>query len=373
LAKESILRAVKVVLGFGVFGIALWALHHAMGFYHARDVLRELESMSDGRIVLGLVFTALSFLCLSCYDALAVRWAGKPLPFRKTSLVSFLGYAIGNNTGFANLGTSSIRYRFYSGWRLSGTEIAKVIAFCGFTFWIGFLTLGGALFLLDPFPMPERFHLSLGCVRVLGALFLSLLGIYLAVGLVRKRPIQIRGFEMKLPGLPVMLGQVISSSLDWAFAASVLYVLLPAELHFSYFQFLGVFLLAQILGILSHIPGGLGVFESIIVIFVSSGTVPASGVLGSILIYRVVYYLVPLSVALLVLLLYELRKRRAAIVGVSDTIARATSGLVPAALALTMFGAGAILLFSTVTPAAHGRIEILAQFIPRQGERSSHL
>jgi phosphatidylglycerol lysyltransferase len=115
------------------------------------------------------------------------------------------------------------------------------------------------------------------------------------------------------------------------------------------------------------------VFESIIVIFVSSGTVPASGVLGSILIYRVVYYLVPLSVALLVLLLYELRKRRAAIVGVSDTIARATSGLVPAALALTMFGAGAILLFSTVTPAAHGRIEILAQFIPRQGERSSHL
>jgi len=80
-------------------------------------------------------------------------------------------------------------------------------------------------------------------------------------------------------------------------AAAVLYVLLPPGYGLAFLPYSAFFLLAQFGGILSHVPGGLGVFEAIVVLLLKP-YVPAASIVGSLLAYRAMYYLLPLVIAL---------------------------------------------------------------------------
>ncbi len=113
---------------------------------------------------------------------------------------------------------------------------------------------------------------------------------------------------MPSPGLSIL--QIVVSGLDWTLAAGVLYILLEPTPSFAFWDFLTVFLLAQISGLLSQVPGGLGVFESVVVMGLAS-VLPAYSVLASLLAYRLIYYLIPLAVAVVLLGLHELVTLRA--------------------------------------------------------------
>src|SRR5436305_13366496 len=106
------------------------------------------------------------------YDTLAFRYIRHPLPYFKIALASFIGYAFNNNVGLSGLVGGSLRYRLYAGWRLTAVEIAKVIAFCTISFWLGFVLLRGTFFILAPPLAPAPVHLPFGSVRLLGVLLL---------------------------------------------------------------------------------------------------------------------------------------------------------------------------------------------------------
>jgi phosphatidylglycerol lysyltransferase len=67
---------------------------------------------------------------------------------------------------------------------------------------------------------------------------------------------------LRLPGRRLTFLQLIITALDVAAAATVLYLLLPEAPPFG--PFLLVYLLALAAGVLSHVPGGVGVFEAIL-------------------------------------------------------------------------------------------------------------
>src|SRR4029453_2518151 len=69
-----------------------------------------------------------------------------------------------------------------------------------------------------------------------------------------------------------------------------------------------IYVLAAILGVVSHAPGGIGVFEATMLVALPS--IPRDQLLASILIYRVIYYFVPFALALATLGAYELARRR---------------------------------------------------------------
>ena len=98
------------------------------------------------QILLAAALTLLGYLVMTGYDTLAFRYIRHPLPYFKIALASFIGYAFNNNVGFSGLVGGSLRYRLYNAWRLTAVEIAKVIAFCTISFWLGFVLLGGDLF-----------------------------------------------------------------------------------------------------------------------------------------------------------------------------------------------------------------------------------
>src|SRR5262249_21480539 len=160
------------------------------------------------------------------------------------------------------------------------------------------------------------------------------------------------------------------SAVDWTLAAAVLYVLLPLN-GLSFAGWLGAFLTAQLIGIASHVPGGVGVFEGVMVIFLKP-YVDSAKIVPALLIYRAVYYLLPLTVALVGLIGDELHQRRAQAARVSAALGRVTEQLAPRLLALFTFMSGAILLFSGATPAAGGRLAMLHRILPLGIVEASH-
>jgi phosphatidylglycerol lysyltransferase len=246
-----------------------------------------------------------------------------------------------------------------------------VIAFCVLTIWLGLLTVGGLVFLLEPFAVPSLLHLPLTSVRPLGAALLSIVAAYLLLSALRKAPFRIRDWEMALPGTGLSLAQIAVSSLDWALAGAVLFVLLPPETTLSYPAFLALFILAQLAAMLSQVPGGLGVFETVMLLLLAPH-LGGSHALGSLIAYRLIYYLIPLGLAAVILGGYELLERRAGARRVARLVGAWAPRLVPNVLAFTTLLAGAILLFSGATPAAHTRLAWLEDFLPLPVVEVSH-
>ncbi len=296
------------LLALLLFAGSVWAISHQLREHDYHEVLRTLTALPSSRLLLALVLVSLSYLVLTLYDILACYHIRHPLPFPKVILAAFLGHAISNSVGFSLLTGSAIRYRLYSSWGLSAIEIAQVIAFSNLSFWLGIFAVGSIGFLLEPLAIPTLLHLPFASVHPLGLIFLALVSSYTVGSFWLKSPFKFGKWEISIPSPKLALAQLVIASLDWILAGGVLYVLLPLGTHLSYSGFFGVYLLAQVAGIISHVPGGIGVFETVILLFFSE-SLTAGTVLGTLLVYRLIYYLLPLGIAILLLGGYEISRR----------------------------------------------------------------
>ena len=72
----------------------------------------------------------------------------------------------------------------------------------------------------------------------------------------------------------------------------------------SFDVFIGVFIIAQVLGVFSQVPGGLGVFEGLFM-YIIPGDHNQALLFGALIAYRLIYYLLPLLISAIVLFSYE--------------------------------------------------------------------
>ena len=363
-------RILGPLLAAALFGAALWVLHRSLGAFHYQDIVRQLHSVPAGSLIMALVLTGCSYLVLTTYDLLAVRYIKHKLAVPKVMLASFASYALSNNIGLSLLMAGSVRYRFYSTWGLSAEEILRLVGFTVVTFWMGLLTVGGGVFVFSSLSLSEVSGLAFISVHALGWIFLAMVFSYLLVLKVRKAPLRLRSWTFSLPSLPLGGAQLVIGTLDWILAGSVLYVLIPPSSTVTFVQFLGVYLLAQIVALISHVPGGLGVFESVILLFLPG--IHAAALLGSLLLYRGIYYLLPLALATLALVGTEMHTRRRVVSRLVKAAGQWGGLMVPQLLALSTFIAGAILLFSGATPAEPQRLHWLKEFLPLPVMEISH-
>jgi uncharacterized membrane protein YbhN (UPF0104 family) len=295
------------VVGLILFILSIWAIQQELAKYSPQEILASLKAISDKHLLAASALMLINYVMLTGYDTLAMIYIQGSLDYRKTAFVGFMSYAISNSVGLALLSGSAIRYRFYAHWGLSNQQITSIIAFCNLSFWLGLFAVGGVTFLVEPLQVPKVLKLPFTSVHPLGLIFLIIIFAYLALSLLTHKTLQIGRF--KLPHLPfkLSLAQILITAIDWGLAAAILYVLLPPSLSLSYAGFFGIYLLAQIAGIISNIPGGLGVFETVILLTLSS-TIPSVQVIGSLLAYRVIYYWIPLILGILGLGGYELKR-----------------------------------------------------------------
>ena len=359
------------ILSLLFFTLALWLLHRELRDFRYHEVIRFLEELPLHRLLQAVGFTVGSYLALTGYDALALLYIGKRVAYWKVALASYVGYAFSNTLGLPLFTGTPLRARLYSGWGLTGIDITRIVLFSYATFWLGFCGLSGLAFLVDPIAVPALLRLPLASARPVGLLFLGLIAAYLAATFARRRPFTFKGMEFAVPRPALALAQIALSSLDWCFAGAVLYSLLPSSWNITFLHFLAVFLFAQVAGLLSHVPGGLGVFETLMVLLLPR-ELPRSDLLAAMVAFRGVYYFLPLLMAALSLAVHEGVRRREQVGRLARAFGGRAPDVVPQILAVTTFLGGAVLLISGATPAVHSRLSWLDDFLPLPVIEISH-
>jgi phosphatidylglycerol lysyltransferase len=365
------LKALAPFLVALAFGLALFALHRILRAHTYAEVAAELSAIGPLELGLALLCTLASHLALSLVERASLSVAGAPQPWPRAALGAFLHYALSNATGMAGAAGNAVRLRLYTAWGLSGQQVATVITCGALAFWGGFSALAAACFLVAP-PPAEALRVDPWLLRALGALAAALLAGYALWARRGPRALEVRGLALTLPGARTFGVQVLAASLDWLACCAAFHALLPAAEGLRFGRVLGVFLLAQVAGAISHVPAGAGVFEAVVLLQLTPEPLAPPRALGALLAFRLVYYALPLAAATAVLLVQEWlrreRLRRAAKLAV-----RALAGLVPDVLAAATFAGGALLLASAATPAASERLTWLGRWVPLPLIEASHL
>lgn len=366
---ERIRRVLPAAIGLVLFLAALEVLRTELRTVTWNELSGAVLQVPWWKIAIAVAVTAANYAVLTGYDLLAFKYAGRTLPARRVAAVSFIAYAISNNIGFAMLSGASVRYRFYTRWGVTTEELSRVIFAYTVTFWLGLFALGGASLVFGSLAEVQG-GLRWGAALVpAGWLLIAVVVAYVAAAAFRKEPLRVRSVTLPLPSLQVALGQLTLSMIDWILAAAVLYLLLPAPPPFI--AFLGAFQAAILVGMLSHVPGGLGVFEGLIVLLLKP-YVPSADLVPALVVYRAVYYFLPLTVALVALVGYAVNRQRHHAARVGAAFGRVSDLVTPRLLAGFTFFAGVVLLFSGATPAAPGRLEQLDRLLPLGVVEASH-
>jgi uncharacterized membrane protein YbhN (UPF0104 family) len=287
--KSLLLAAVTLA----VFGIAVWVLRHSLSHLRLSDVLASLKAEAAPKVAACAFFSICSYSMLTLYDYLALYGVRHPLPWRRIAPTSFIAFAIGHSAGMSWLSGGSVRYRGFSREGLSPFEIAGVVGLVSATFALGIGSLLGLSLLLEAHQAARILHLPHGgWARLLGlTIFLLILG-YLLLTLRLHRPLKVFGKEVRLPAFHISVGQIVVAGIDLCFAAASLYVLLPDGIQLHFFSFVGLYVLALQSGVISNVPGGVGVFETVLIQLLPGGA--TAELVSAVLLYRFVYYFVPL-------------------------------------------------------------------------------
>jgi uncharacterized membrane protein YbhN (UPF0104 family) len=170
-------------------------------------------------------------------------------------------------------------------WKLS------IVLFSTVTVTLGQIGFAGIVLLVEPGPAAAWLHIGDAAVRAIGILCLAVNAVYLLLAARLRQPLRIRGWSFKLPRLDLAIWQVIVGTVNFGFLAACLCALLTPATQAPYWEVATTQVLANIAALISHVPGGLGVIEWVVL-----SLYPQSGAFAALLVYRTVYYLVPLAI-----------------------------------------------------------------------------
>ena len=354
-----------------VFTLVVWVLHHQLAHLHVKHVLAHLHGIPSRQVLEALGFTALSYWLLTTYELLALRYLRRAIPYRRILFNAFIAYSFSHTIGFSAFTQTAIRLRLYATARVSAIDVAMVSVFCSVSFGIGLATVSGLSLVLSPEHAAKLLHLDPRWAVLVGTLLLAAVCAYALWASLARGTLEIRGWALRAPGPAIGLAQIGLGVLDLSLSCAVLWSLLPASAHVRYVTFLGVYAAAVIGGIVSHVPGGVGVFEAIIILTLPG--VPTDALLGSLLAYRAVYYLVPLVFGTLLFGSKELSAQWSRLARARELASQYVAPVVPQIAGALSFLSGALLLFSGATPAIDERLAFLDRFLPLPVLEVSHL
>ncbi|MEI7035560.1 UPF0104 family protein [Fulvimonas yonginensis] len=294
------LHLLSWLLSASLLALAAWLLHRYLGAMAWRDVTAALLQLPASHLLGALAATATSFAMLAVFDLLAARSVAPRCPGPLAAFAGFAAHALSNTLGFHALTGGAVRYRIYAGAGVTAGDIARVVGLASLGVGLGYAVLGAAGLWMEPAIAP-------GWGRPVGGALAALLLAMLA-WLARPRTLRLHRWSLALPGSASAALQMLIGGIEMSAAIAAMYLLLPAAIAPSFVDFVPIYLAALVAGIASHAPGGLGVFEAILL-----GAFPAEAradVLAGLLCYRMVYNLLPFGVAALALAVFEARRRR---------------------------------------------------------------
>ena len=321
--KTSPLHYLGMLLVLAVFLFTAWLLYRQWHDNHLTfaGVWRDLLEIHPVWMLAAVGLTVINYGILSLYDYLAFRFAKVPISLTRVTFAAVTSYSFSYNFG-ATLAGIPLRYRLYSSWNIPLAKIVQLLVIMAFTFWFGVFALAGTLFVALPLKIPHlhkfcdemvnQWHVPQKAVdsfaflfadsRKFGYFLLALAVAYVGTSLLHRGSLRIFRWTLPVPPPKLTLYQIGIASADMLVAGAVLYMLCPPVKH-GYITVLEVYLVAFVLNVLSHVPGGWGVIEGTIMILLRElNLVPdpdanMSKVLAAIVVFRVIYFLLPLLIS----------------------------------------------------------------------------
>lgn len=369
---------ISSVIVFILFVTGIFIFYRQIVHINFHDLVSHMKTIPVSQFLLALLFTIGGYIALIGYDWSALRYIGKKLPIAFVAFTSFIGYSLSNTIGVSWLSGGAVRYRLYSRVGLSSSEIAMIIAFCVMGFGIGELLVGGMALTLHPDMLANYFSIPAWVVRSIAVVLLGFVFITLLLRSHSDGQLTWRQSTFKLPSTNILTGQLLFSIMDIAFAGAALYVLL-ADTQLPFLTFLAVYAIALVISVLSHVPGGVGVFEAVMV-SAFHDTISLEVLTVALLSYRVIYYLIPFLLGVFLLIASEgyitLRKRLSGVThldGGIGAVANVVNGVIPTAVSAVTFISGILLLVGSSVSLSTGTLALLEDFFPLEIIELSHL
>ncbi|HYF53277.1 MAG TPA: lysylphosphatidylglycerol synthase domain-containing protein [Salinarimonas sp.] len=307
---KSKLEYVWPVIGLLAVVFSFWLLFKELRAISARDIVASLEAITPLQYALAALSTLIAYAALAWYDRIALLHLGvRHISWVFISLCSFTTYALSHNIGASVFSGAMVRYRAYSSKGLSAAQVAVLVAICSFTFGLGTILLGGLVLTFEPEVMARldgllpAFITNATTARLIGLGLLGFVSLYTIGSILGFRPLVIRKFKLEYPAPPIALRQLVAAPLELLGAAGIIYFALPETGNPGYWVVLAVFLASFSAALVSHAPGGLGVFE--LVFITAMPDAPKAQVLAALLVFRLFYLLIPLAFGLVVVLAFE--------------------------------------------------------------------
>ena len=340
-----------------LFGLGMFALYRLLAPVDIHALAAQIQSTPLHLVSLALLSSLAGYLCLAGYDWSALHHIGKPLPLPVVLSGGFLAYAFGNTIGLTAVSGAAVRWRLYSGLGLDGYDIAAVSTFTAMAFGVAVTLVGLAALAVHPAALASVLPLSATSVRLQAIAAILIVVLPLIWASLTRRQLKIGRFTLNAPSPGMLVVQLLISLGDIAFSALTLYLLLP-DGGPDFLTFLPIFAAATMAGVLSHVPGGVGVFETIIIAALPA-TAGIDQIAAALLLYRLIYYLVPFGLALILLSSFEAWRALGGSVrfaglnrlfAATEPAFRAVEPAAPLLLAIMVFGSGMWMSLSALLP-----------------------
>lgn len=266
------------------------------------QVRRSLSQLDAMRLGTAALCVAGSYATLTWFDWLGVRHAGKRLAYPRTALASFTALSIGHTVGLSPFSAGAVRYRFYTRWGLTAGDVATIIVSSATTVALGQWALATIALLLRPDLAGKILHLDPGLARWIGIGGAAVLAGWVVAAACIRRPLRIRQWTIALPQWRIAVAQVLVGGVNYAFIAAALHRLIGPST--DYLTVATAYVLGNVTVLISHVPGGLGVLEAVMM-----SVLPGKDVIGPLIAFRVLYYFVPLAIGISLLAGIELALR----------------------------------------------------------------
>jgi len=287
-------------LGLLVLAGVVIALHGALRRTSIADVLYAFEQTPRRQVLHAALLLGLSICIMGIYDVPGVIFARRSenfprLGLHRVGLASFCAYALSHVLGAPALTSAAIRLRLYAQWGVPRAGIGRIMALSGSTFILGLSVMLGLLLLTHPHAVPVAGHAAPGVMRLAGAILASVAVAYVLAARGRQS-VAVFGRDIPLPGARLALAQILLACTDMSISSAIIYTVLPAAPGLTYPHVLSIYLAGFAGGLFSGLPGGVGVFDSVVLLGLSAYLPPADA-LGAILLFRVMYFLAPACLA----------------------------------------------------------------------------
>jgi len=301
--RHRLKTTIGLVVSLLLAGLAGWVLVRTFQRIAFADVIAQMRAMPGTTLVLAALCSAGAFTTLALYEVAVVRYVKHCIGRARPMVTAFIAFPLGHAVGQAMLSGGALRYRMYTPAGFSATEVGATVLLANLPYALAFGLFLDLALVISADTLEPMFRISSEWLRALGCIGLAKDLGYMLVVLLRRKPVRLGGWAVNLPTPAMTALQYVVGIIDVALVSSVLYLLLPDSTGLAYLPFLAVYLASVIAGVLSHVPAGLGVIESMLLLLLPG--VPPEQLLAAVLMYRVIYEIVPVLLALVLWSAFE--------------------------------------------------------------------